>query len=266
MNIIQLHDKVLAFLDQTRSGRIDPHMVDSAINTVIDASVKQRIGSENVVGETGFYPSESTRLRNSLGYYYKTETMNSVTPRVNLIRLLAQSQKEPLMLLDNIELNIGTIGSPSWITPVPVSKKDRPDFSNNTFLAPSLATWKNTYFSYDGHYLDFLLPASVVTSQIRLGYYSKPKLVSHGTLVNTVDFVGTEVNVIFYSSTALYNGIKRFRGEEEIVDSILLSVGSIVKDFAEVDIDPEILEQVCMGAAKLIVGMRAGILNEGKEN
>ena len=264
MNIIQLHDKVLAFLDQTRSGRIDPHMLDASINTVIDASVKQRIGSENVVGPNGFYPMESGRIKDSLGYYYKIEELDVTSSNINVISALLAAQKSPLMLLDSVEVNIGTKSSPTWITPTPINKKDQQENSGNTFLAPNVSTWKNTYYSYNGRYLDLLLPSTISKSQIRLGYYAKPAMVNHGTLVSATDFLGTSVSVIFYSRSTYASAIK-LRGEEASITKASFANGSIVRNFGIVDIDPEILEQVCMGAAKIISGMKIGVLNEPKE-
>jgi hypothetical protein len=265
MNIIQLHDKVLSFVDQARSGRIDPKMIDACMNVSIDTSIKQRIGMENVVGQNGFYPMENTRMKDSLGYYYQIEELDTTTTSNNIPGLLIANSKPALLLLDSIEINIGTKTASIWITPVPVNKKDRQEYQDNVFLKPSNESWKVMYYSYDGRIMSFMLPQGVSLSQIRIGYYRKTPMLSCGTMVNFTDFIGTSVSVIFYSNVSTYNGTTKFRGEEMTIGKSLFTAGTIVQGFSPIDIDPDILEQACASAAKILMGMKEGIFNEEKE-
>src|SRR5512133_2223416 len=98
MNIVQLHDKVLGYLDQARSGRIHPTMLDAALNTSHISILNQKIGLEGFSNSANF-PEENVRLKDSLGYYYKTVMVNSSAHKLNLPANLSLLNARPLMLL-----------------------------------------------------------------------------------------------------------------------------------------------------------------------
>lgn len=267
MNVIQLHDKVLGLLDQARSGRIHPSMVDSAINVAYDTLFKQKIGAENIVGPNGFYPGESGRIKDSLGFYYESVTLPCVSQKINVPTLLSEYCKHPSQLLLTVELNIGASGVDSWITPTPINGKDRSEYKDNTFLSPSKSLWKTSYVIYDGKYLEFLISSATCIKEIRLGYIRIPSLISHGILVNTVDYTDHDKSIIVYSPVINYFAEKKFRGQELIViDHTNITNGFIVKDYSIVDIDPLFIEQIVMSATKIISMSKMGILNDTKEN
>jgi hypothetical protein len=266
MNIIQLHDQVLGPLDQARSGRISPTMIDSAINTAYDTLYKQRIGAENVVGPTGFYPGEGGRVKDSLKFFYENQTVNTTDSKVDINGILLGANKPVCSLLINIEINIGTTGTPKWITPSSINQKDKTEKLDNSFTAPRQKDWQVVYYIYDGKYVEFLLPENLNLCQIRIAYYRDIDRVYSGIMVNAADFSGDNITVIFYSPTSIYNNLKKFRTEEASINKSLFTIGTVVKSFSPVNIDPTMISQVVMSAARLISMEKIGVLNETEKN
>jgi hypothetical protein len=266
MNIVQLHDKVLGYLDQARSGRIHPTMLDAALNTSHISILNQKIGLEGFSSSPSF-PEENVRMKDSLGYYYKTVTINSSNHKLNFPANLSLINARPLMLLLNLEVNIGTIGSPNWIIPSPVNTKDKTELSGNTFLSPKSTVWNTTYFTYSGGFIELFFGMDVSIVQYKIGYLKQPVSFSFGIMKSFSDMQTDNTMVLVSSPRVVYDSIVKFRGEEfEVVNHNLLTIGEVFTDYSIVDVDPKIVDLLSSMSASAIANMRMGVLNSGKEN
>lgn len=261
MNIIQLHDKVLGFLDQGRSGRIHWTMLDSAINASHSIVLNQKKGTEGLTSPVSYYPEESNRIKDSLRYYYKESA--TVTGSLSLNITIAVL---PFLLSDflNVEINVGSVGVPKWITPIPINKKDKSEINGNTFLKPQNQGWPVFYFTYSGGILEFLLPGGTGIVEVKIGYLRFPVYVFSGIHVQKSDFSVSGKTVIVTSPKAIYGGVVKMRGEEiENADFASLTLGDVCYDYSIVDIDPNTIDLIASMSATSIANLRAGNLNIG---
>lgn len=266
MNIVQLHDKVLGYLDQARSGRIHPTMLDATLNTSHISILNQKIGLEGFSNSPGF-PEENVRMKDSLGYYYKTITINSSNHRLNLPANLSILNVRPVMLLLDVEVNTGTIGTPNWVIPSPINTKDKSELSGNTFLSPKSSIWNTCYFTYSGGFIELFIGVNVSITQYKIGYLKQPIPFAFGIQKNYSDLQTDNTMVLVSSPRVVYDSVVKFRGEEfEVVNNTLLTVGEVYTDYVTVDVDPKIVDLLSSMSASAIAGMRMGVLNAGKEN
>jgi hypothetical protein len=266
MNIVQLHDKVLGFLDQSRSGRIMPQMLDAALNTAHADIVNRKTGLENFSGPLSFYPDENGRIKDSLKHYLEERVIQTQSREINVYTALLNASFPLHHILLGVDVNIGSLQVPVWITPSPVNRKDSEETKQNTFSKPRNTAWVTSYLSYSGIMLDLMLPQGVNIAEVRLTYIRCLDLFDFGVMVNHTDLDTDNINVIVSSSKALYDGNIKFRGEVvNIVNHLLLTEGEVYKGYAIVDIDPQIVPLVAASAAQIIAGLKMGILNSNKE-
>ena len=188
------------------------------------------------------------------------------TRKISLPIFLSVNSLKHLMLFLGIDLNIGTELRPNWITPTPVNSKDMSELSQNTFTQAKNSTWMTSYYVYNGGILDISLGTGVDLKQIRVKYLRTVIPVNYGTLVDYTDLQINSVSAICYSPRLLYNGVIRFRGEELIIlNRLLFTQGSIVKDFSIVDIDPLMIDVIAPMAAAHISGAKMGVLNSNEK-
>lgn len=266
MNIVQLHDKVLGYLDQARSGRIHPTMLDAVLNTSHISILNQKIGLEGF-SSSPVFPEENVRIKDSLGYYYKTVVVNSSNHKLNILVNLSLLNVRPLMLLLDLEVNIGTIGSPNWVIPSPINTKDKTELNGNTFLAPKSTVWNTTYFTYSGGFIELFLGTGISIVQYKIGYLKLPIPLSFGIMKSYSDMQTDNTMVLVSSPRVIYDSIVKFRGEEfEVLNNQLLTTGEVFTDYSTVDVDPKIVDLLSSMSASAIANMRMGVLNSGKEN
>ena len=266
MNIVQLHDKVLGYLDQARSGRIHPTMLDAALNTSHISILNQKIGLEGF-SSAGYYPEENTRIKDSLGYYYKSIIINTSNHKLNIPANLSLLNEPLLMLFLDLEVNIGTIGNPNWITPSPVNAKDKTELIGNTFLAPKSSIWNTVYFTYSGGLIELIIELNISITQYKIGYLRQPIPLNFGVMKSYSDMQTDNTMVLVSSPRVIYNSIVKFRGEEfEVLNHNLLTVGEVFTDYSIVNVDPKIIDLLSSMSASAIANMRMGVLNAGKEN
>lgn len=266
MNAIQLHDQVLGFLDQARSGRIHPLMLDSTCNAVHEALMNQKIGTEGLVGPVFYYPEESTRIKDSLRFYYEEQLLSTSLTEFDLDALLLVSNLPYHLLLLSVDLNIGSIAVPQWVTPTPVNQKDGYEITQNKFLSPQKKEWITSYVTYSGGKLRIACASTMTHVQVRVGYIRRPMPVSHGLLKNFNDTIAGGTTLVVYSPRGTYNAVIYSRGEEITVTTPnLLTAGQYATNTADIDMDPSILGLMCREVASMISASKVGILNAGKD-
>lgn len=268
MNIVQLHDKVLGYLDQARSGRIHPVMIDAAANAAHVGMLNQKIGSD--INPGSFYPEESIRIKDQLKYYYTPVVLDTTFPltvkRINLPSKLSSLEKPAIFLLLDLEINIGSKGTPIWKIPSPVNSKERQIIPENTFLTPKSGNWFTSYFIYSGGNIELFLPDNTDVCQIRVGYLKFPSTLNFGQIIRPTDTI-TPGNAIVSSPKAIYDTLTQFRGTEfNLANSSLFTTGEVYMGYTPADVDPQSIDLISSMAASIISGMRMGILNQGKEN
>lgn len=267
MNVVELHDKVLGLLDQSRSGRVHPDMLDAAINAVHVNLLNQKIGSEGLAGNALYYPEESGRLKDALKFYYEEAVITTQSITVNLVTTLAGLSLPSLFLLLNFDVNIGSIQVPNWITPSPINRKDAYETSQNTFLKPQSRSWVTSYLTYSKGIVNLLIPPGAAISQVRAGYLRFPGVASHGIMINHSDFQADNETTIVSSPKALYSGTIYFRGQVlSIVDHTLFTEGEVYFGYLPVDIDDQLIDILVPAVAGILAASKLGVLNSGKEN
>ena len=267
MNTVQLHDRALGLLDQSRSGRMHPVMLDAAFNTVHINLLNQKTGMDGSERSLFFHPEESVRMKDALKYYYVEEELVSQNTAVNITVLLTANSLSPLMLLLGFDINLGSVEVPNWVTPTPVNKKDSYELSQNTFTKPQNRAWITSYAVYAKGIMKLLIPPGTSISQVRIGYLRFPVPVSHGIMIRHSDYQTDNTQAIVSSPKALYNGIIKFRGEQvSIVNHLLFTEGEVYTSIADADIDPQLIDVIVPVVAGVLSGGKLGVLNSGKEN
>jgi len=259
MNVIELHDKVLGLLDQVRSGRIHPEMLDVALNIAHITILNQKKGIEGLSAPVSYYPEESNRLKDSLKYYYEDRIFTDVDLSFDVDSNFSTIIVSELL---SVQINKGSHGVPSWITPTPIDKKDETEIAGNTFIKPRNGGWLTSYFSYAGGLIEFFLPAGLSISEKRIGILRHPGEVNSGLTVHQTDFTQDGKTVIVTSPKAIINGTIRLRSEVVVIaTSNLLTSGDVCYDYLTVDIDPTIIDTVSQMAAQIISSGRFGNLS-----
>jgi hypothetical protein len=236
-------------------------MIDAAINASHYILLNKKKGTEGLTSPVSYYPEESNRIKDSLQFYYEEYLANSGNTLLDIKTLIF-----PIVLSDflSLEINIGTVPVPHWVSPTQTNKKDRSEIVDNTFLRPQNNGWPTIYFTYSGGVIEVNLPLGMSMSQVRIGYLRFPNNVSSGINVAHGDLAVNGKSVIITSPKAVYASVIKLRGEVVTMSNKTdFTFGNGCYDYSEIDIDPTIIDIVANMAASSIANLRAGNLNIG---
>lgn len=255
MNVIEIHDDILASLDQNVIGRLPVEMLDAGFNASHQAFIDQQLGVDGSKGQVLVVPELFQMAMNKLSYYIKNITKSNTVLEFSLNTLAATDIVRLLFDLD--------IQTPDgWKTPTIIQAKEKQLIVDNSHTHPTRVPFFISYMYLSGRTVTLLVDSTVTVSNVRFTFLRNPEKMTHGILYKAGDLTQDNVSVLINSPMVTYNGTTYRRGQTlTIVDHTLFTAGEVlVGGTTSVDIDPQYISQICMNAAVLVEKMRiAGI-------
>ena len=251
MNIVQIHNKIIARLDQVNTPRFTPFQRDNAINTSIDNLIRYKIDGVIENGKRVSF-QKTKKIRDELYTIVKTDdTGLPFTFADDVVSGLPLDYRYLLLL--KITINATAAMSDYCI---PITYDDVPLLEKNPYMRPSKAYPCHFYYVEGANGLRCFYgnEGSDAITYAKIDYIAQPAIVNYGTVISpTTAVFATKKWVI--ATTVVQYPVGQYKAigdkfELEIGDMILS--GNAVVDFTETNMPVALQEEIISEAAKIL--------------
>lgn len=208
MNIIQIHNRIKFWVDETSSARFDAIDIDQAINSTIDLLTEELSDAKRQNHKLTFIQSDE-KTRQKLHALIKPKVFSAGDLSGNSILISALPEYFQYFL------SLEAIDSDGNIYIVyPMDYNSEKKIEKNPYLRSKVGMVNLAYYNEETDKIRIILPDGKTLSSVNSYYFEKPVTVKYGiSYTHSKSFTADDV-VIVESSTVEYNSTIYGIGEE----------------------------------------------------
>lgn len=243
MNIVELHERVRFWVDETSSPRFDEHDIDQAINISVENIVQEYYDRDRVNNPYKSVQS-SQKVRDTLMPLEKLFTFNGG----NIIngKILKSAFPDDYWVL----LSLTATLSDGEVLPLKATDYNHEQLiERNPYKRPRSGAFKKAYYNEEDTGIRVVIPEGKMVASIKMYYLAMPSKVSYGITITS--FTGTvDIPVIVTSATFLYNGMNYYHGDQlTILQSVGSFAGTAVKNYVNPILPELVHEEIAIRSA-----------------